>query len=126
VSHFVTVCQHGHTHATCRCPGPNKQVRTIECPWPSRVPAEPLLPAEALHIPLSLCPLPMDWTDAEWTRLMQEMAPSANLEQAMRRVAQWRLAEPPDRHVHEFLAAWHEAVGHYEVCRCGQTQGVGT
>lgn len=32
--HFREVCQFGTTHSQCRCPSPNKEIRTIKCPSP--------------------------------------------------------------------------------------------
>lgn len=30
-SHFVEMCEYGHSHSQCRCPAKDKQVRPVAC-----------------------------------------------------------------------------------------------
>lgn len=30
-NHFITVCEYGQQHGTCRCPSPVKAVRQVKC-----------------------------------------------------------------------------------------------
>lgn len=41
MSHFQEVCEHGHIHSQCRCPGPKARI-SIKCPNPEEELAESL------------------------------------------------------------------------------------
>lgn len=42
------------------------------------------------QVPLGECPMPHEWTDEEYLRLMREMSPTDDVSVAMRMVWKWR------------------------------------